>query len=219
MAFWGLISKRERYGLTFKGYMILGGTSIVLLVLVAFNLYPFLAINDPVAGEIMVVGGWLPDYAFASAVNDFKKGKYKLLVTIGSPFDVGSPLRKYGTSADLAAKIIKEIGFDEEKLVALSIPNVKRNRHYQSPLQLKKWLQSNDLNIKALNIYELGPHARRSRLLFMRVFAPDVDVGVIAVSSKDYEPIRWWAYSSGVRHVLGEAIDYIYAKFFLAHPD
>ena len=119
----------------------------------------------------------------------------------------------------MAAEIIKEIGFDEEKLVALSIPNEKRNWHYQSPLQLKKWLQSNDIKIKALNIYELGPHARRSRLLFMRVFVPDVKVGVIAVHSNDYEPNRWWAYSSGVRHVLGEAIDYIYAKFFLAHPE
>ena len=214
MAFWGLISKRERYGLTLRGYIILAGMSIALLVLAVGNLFPFLAVNEPVAGDIMVVEGWLPDYAIATAVRDFKKENYKLLVTTGVPFGIGSPLRRYGTSADLAAVIVRSMGFDEEKLVAVSTPDVKRNRTYESALQLKKWLQSTGLKITALNIYTLGPHARRSRLLFRCVFAPDIEVGVIAVNNRGYEPNRWWTYSNGVRQVLDEAIAYIYAKFF-----
>jgi len=216
MAFWGLISKRERYGLTLRGYIILAGMSIALLVLGAWNLLPFLAVNVPVVGDIMVVEGWLPRYAIATAVRDFKKEDYKLLVTTGVPFGVGSPLRIYGTSADLAASCVRSMDFDEEKLVAVSTPDVKRHRTYESALQLKKWLKSKGLKIKALNIYTLGPHARRSRLLFRCVFAPEVEVGVIAVNSRDYEPNRWWTYSSGVRQVLDEAIAYIYAKFFFS---
>jgi len=216
MAFWGLISKRERYGFTLRGYIILAGMSIVLLVLAVLYLLPFLAVTDPVAGDIMVVEGWLPRYAIATSVRDFKKEKYKLLVTIGVPFGIGSPLRRYGTSADLAASCVRSMGFDEEKLIAVSTPDVKRHRTYESAVQLKKWLRSSGLKIKALNVYTLGPHARRSRLLFMSVFAPDVEVGVVAVNSRDYEPNRWWAYSSGVRQVLDEAIAYVYAKFFFS---
>ena len=217
-AFLGLISKRERYGLTLRGYIIIAGMTIVLLILVVGYLYPFLAVSDPVAGDIMVVEGWVPRYAIERAARDFKKEDYKLLVTTGVPFGIGSPLRRYGTSAELAASCVRSMGIDEERVVAVSTPDVKRNRTYESAIQLKEWLKSKGLKIKALNIYTLGPHARRTRMLYMYVFAPDVEVGIIAVNSKDYEPNRWWTYSSGVRQVLDEAIAYLYAKFFF-YPD
>ena len=214
MAFWGLISKRERYGLTLRGAIILACFGIVLLVFVACNLFPFLALSEPVVGDIMVVEGWLPDYALASVLDDFKKYRYKLLVTTGVPLQAGSHLSKHGNYAEIAAATIRAMGFDEESLVAVPASAVKRDRTYESARQLKEWLQINGHKVKALNVYTLGPHARRTRLLYRNVFAPDVEVGVIAVSSRDYEPDRWWNYSSGLRHVLSEAIGYIYARFF-----
>jgi hypothetical protein len=213
MAFWGLISKRERYGLTLRGAIVFTCFGIVLLVFFACNLFPFLALSAPVAGDIMVVEGWLPDYALVSALDDFKKDRYKLLVTTGVPLQIGSHLSKYGTLAEIAAATIRAMGFDKESLVVVSTPAVKRDRTYESALQLKKWLQISGHKVKALNVYTLGPHARRTRLLYRYVFAPDVDIGVIAVTSRDYEPNRWWNNSNGLRHVLSEAIGYIYAKF------
>jgi len=62
----------------------------------------------------------------------------------------------------------------------------------------------------------LGPHARRSRLLFQKAFGKEVKVGVISVEDRDYDPAHWWRSSEGVREVLGEAIAYFYAKFFFS---
>jgi hypothetical protein len=214
MAFWGLISKRERYGLTLRGAITLACFGIVLLVFVVCNLFSFLAISEPVVGDIMVVEGWLPDYALASALDDFKRGRYQLLVTTGVPLESGSHFSEHGTYAEVAAATIRAMGFDEENLVAVSTPAVKRNRTYESALQLKKWLQVNGHKVTALNVYTLGAHARRTRLLFNYVFAPEVDIGVIAVTSREYEPNRWWNYSSGLHDMLKETIGYIYTKFF-----
>jgi hypothetical protein len=57
-------------------------------------------------------------------------------------------------------------------------------------------------------------HARRTRLLFPKALGPDVEVGIIAVQTPDYDPKRWWRYSEGVRDVIGESIAYVYARFF-----
>ena len=148
MAFWGLISRRERYGLTLRGAIILACFGIVLLVFVACNLFPFLALSEPVVGDIMVVEGWMPDYALASVLDDFKKERYKLLVTTGVPLQVGSHLSKHGTYAEIAAATIRAMGFDEESLVAVSAPAVKRNRTYESAQQLKEWLQINGYKVR-----------------------------------------------------------------------
>jgi hypothetical protein len=57
-------------------------------------------------------------------------------------------------------------------------------------------------------------HARRTRLLYHKAFGKTVTVGVIAVSTPDYDSTQWWRYSDGVREVIGESIAYIYARFF-----
>ena len=60
----------------------------------------------------------------------------------------------------------------------------------------------------------MGPHARRTRLLFQEAFGSKVAVGVIAVPDDAYDPRHWWRSSEGVRDVVGEAIAYVYARFF-----
>ena len=63
-----------------------------------------------------------------------------------------------------------------------------------------------------LNVVSVGPHARRSRLLFRRAFGRQTQVGVVSVPNPDYDPQRWWAYSIGFRTVVGESVGYLYVK-------
>jgi hypothetical protein len=63
----------------------------------------------------------------------------------------------------------------------------------------------------------MGPHARRSRLIFQKAFRDEVGVGVISVPDDEYDQGHWWTTSAGVRTVLGEVIAYLYARFFF-HP-
>ena len=87
-----------------------------------------------------------------------------------------------------------------------------------SAISLKKWWGDHEKTpLSKVNLLTVGPHARRSRLLFEKALGSSVEVGVISIPGKDYETGKWWHSSSGVRMVIGETIAYLYARLFF-HP-
>ena len=209
-----VINKRERYGFTWLGWIVFLSAIIISLIISLRLLHPFLATNAPVNGDIMVVEGWLPDYALEKVIVDFQDGYYKSLVITGGPLSKGSYFAEYSTYAELTAATLIKIGFDDNKLFVIPTPAVNRDRTYASAIALKKWLDNSGIVIEALDIYSFGPHSRRSWLLFQYVFAPDIAIGIVAIQNRSYNAKKWWKTSSGVRIVLSETIAYIYAKFF-----
>lgn len=114
------------------------GLGVTLLSLVLFA-YPFLAPTQPVAGEILVVEGWLPDYALEKVKDRFANGQYKLVVTTGGLLTTGHHLSQYKTWARLAASTLNAKGVPLEKI--MSVPSMfipKRDRTYNSVLEVKK---------------------------------------------------------------------------------
>jgi len=99
-------------------------------------------------------------------------------------------------------------------LAAAPGPDVKKDSTYASAVALKKRLSDSGMEVASVNICSKGPHARRTRLLFEKALGDDVDVGIIALESQEYDPKAWWKTSKGVRTVFGEAIAYLYARFF-----
>jgi len=61
-------------------------------------------------------------------------------------------------------------------------------------------------------LVSMGPHARRSRLLFAKAFSPEVRVGIISLEERDFDPAHWWTSSQGFRTVVDELIAYSYAR-------
>ena len=209
----GLIQRKERLGLTLRGWFVLlfgvGGAFVFAVV----EVHSFLALNQPVEGDILVVEGWLPDYALEEAVSEFGKKGYSLLVTTGGPQAKGDYLIKYGNYAELTAATLKELGLDEEMIRAVPALGVKKDRTYASAVALKEWLSASGLNVKAINVVSLGCHARRTWLLFEKAFdGANVEIGVIAEPNRDYDSERWWRGSQGVRSVIGGSIAYLYAR-------
>jgi hypothetical protein len=78
------------YRKIFRSWRTVVAISIVILALfyVSFA-YEFLSKSHPVAAEILVVEGWLPDYALDQACDEFKRNKYRLLITTGFPHERG----------------------------------------------------------------------------------------------------------------------------------
>ena len=211
----GLVEQKTGWVLTGRGWLIILVTAALLIVLAITFLYSFLTMNRPVSdGEILIVGGWIPDYLLEQVITEFKTHNYQLLITTGGPLSKGSYLSEYGNYADLTAAILKKMGVNEKVLVSVPTPPVKTDRTYAAALAVNKWLLNNDRSVKSLNIFSVGPHARRSWLLGKLAFGETVEVGVIAVASTEYDPNKWWKSSSGVRTVIGETIAYVYAKFF-----
>jgi len=197
--------------------LLLGLGGVALLCATLFGIYPFLALNDPAPGGVLVVEGWVPDYALQAAIAEFRSNPYAKLLVTGIPLEQGAPLSEYTNYANLGAAVLVKLGMSTNEVVAIPAPLSERNRTYAMAMRLKEWLRKHRAAPTKVNLITLGPHARRSRLLFEKALGRDYPVGVIAVPAKGYQGRLWWRNSQGVRVVISEVIGYIYARFFF-HP-
>ncbi|PIS31109.1 MAG: cytosine deaminase [Candidatus Marinimicrobia bacterium CG08_land_8_20_14_0_20_45_22] len=180
------------------------------------NLYPFLAVTEPSGGKTLVVEGWLPDNVIQEVTKIFLDGKYEKIYTTGGPLQQGYFLSKYKTNAELAKATLKEIGFDEKRVIAVPYAKADKDRTFASAIAFKEYLVTSDTTVKSLDVLSLGPHARRSQLLYQKALGKDFKVGIIASHQVGFTPEKWWKSSDGVRMVLDESIAYIYARLFFS---
>jgi hypothetical protein len=211
--FWGVIDYQPRWGLTIRGWLIVLLGSILAIALMGLKLETFLAYNRPVTADVLVVEGWVGDGSIEGAIVEFARGKYQLLITTGIPLGRGKYLTEYKNFAKLSEATLITLGFDPAKIQAIPTPNVERDRTLASAIAVETWLESSTLQVDAINIYTDDVHARRSWMLYKKVFEPEIAVGAIAHPAVDYDPQFWWASSEGFRKVFSEGIAYIYAKF------
>ena len=71
-----LFRQRQVWMPTISGWFFLLLICVATMVLLANNLYSFLAQNAPVGARILVVEGWLTPDELEQAVQAFKNGKY-----------------------------------------------------------------------------------------------------------------------------------------------
>ena len=213
-----LTTIRKRRVLTPVGWAALSIAFGFVLVLTILFVHPFLAPTKPVGGDILVVEGWLPDYALEKVKERFQQGSYQLLVTTGVKISVGYHLSEYKTWAELAASTLMNLDFPEDKIMTAPVyKNFKKDRTYHSILALQRRLNKEGFNEASIDVVSLGVHARRSWFLFEKVFS-SVNVGVVAISPNGYDASRWWLSSAGVRNVISESIAYLYARFIFSSP-
>ncbi len=208
-----LIKRQEIWTLTAQGWVI----AIALIASVMFfsitHLYPFLAVTSPMKADVMVVEGWLTDYALEQAFAEFKSNSYRQIFTTGGPVERGTYLAEYNNFAEIAAASLKKMGVQPEKVVVVPTPDVIKDRTHASAVAFRQWLLNTNLQLESINLLTSDAHARRSWLIYQQVLAPKIKVGVIAAKPQNYDPNKWWVSSEGVRTVISEIIAYIYALF------
>lgn len=208
-----LIQRKEVWLPTIQGWLFILVFTLTLMLFIANHIHSFLAPNFPIKADILVVEGWIEDYAIKSAMQEFQRGGYQKLITTGTPLEQGFYLSEYKTTAELAAATLIALGFPPDQLVAVPAPKVVRNRTAASAIALNEWISQSNLKIKSINLYSSDVHARRSWLMFKQALAPKIQVGVISLDSDSYNPTQWWIYSAGVRSIISETIAYLYARF------
>ena len=184
------------------------------LVLTGRSAHDFLSVSSPVPATVLIVEGWLPDYALAQVIVEFDRGQYQLLITTGGPIERGALLAEYATHAEIAAATLLALAFDPQRLVAVPAPPETRHRTRASALAVSTWLEQEGLRPGAVNLVSLGPHARRSWAAYRESLEPAIAVGIIALPPQDYEPARWWASSQGVKVTLTELLAWLHERLF-----
>ena len=211
----GLLQRRERWGLSRRGWLAAGGLAALLGVLFLFRIYPFLAVTDrqPLS-DYLVAEGWVPVDVLKGACEEFHTGGYRSILVSGCIVHDEWTDKPGVTYADWGASKLRRLGVPNDLIEPVPCFVQKRDRTYSSALAVKQWLDAHGIHPTQINMVTEGCHARRSRLLFQKAFGPDLKVGVIAVADPQFDPDHWWRTSEGVREVIGESIAYLYARFF-----
>jgi uncharacterized SAM-binding protein YcdF (DUF218 family) len=209
-----LLVRKECWRLSLRGKLLLLMALTSLLFIAHWYVYPWLAVTDRQPAEYLVVDGWVHASGLKAVIAEFKRGGYRQILTSGCMgTEEGSPNPR-ANYADWTADDLRQLGVPKEVITPIPSWGEAKDRTFNSALAVKKWFQDTHTPVKCVNVVALGPHARRSRLLFQKAFGGQVAVGVVAVPNGEYDSKHWWRTSEGVREVIGEGIAYIYAKFF-----
>jgi uncharacterized SAM-binding protein YcdF (DUF218 family) len=212
----GMLVRKERWGLSWPGKLVLilalclGGLGVVK------GAYPFLATTRPVSTKTMVVEGWLPPSVVQQLANRYAAREYQQIVIPRGLFRGRSAYESGEFAANYMAESLVQLGVPKDRVHVLFFDSVKVDRTYHSALAVKKWYRERGEQIGSMELVTMGPHARRSRLLFRKALGNEVKIGVLALEDDHYDAQHWWRSSAGVREVPFELIAYIYAKFFFS---
>lgn len=210
----GLLRRKERWGLSWRGWLICAVLVVATSYAVVLSVHPFLAVTDRIDANILVVEGWVHEYAIEKSADEFRTGTYEHIFTTGGPVEgKAGYINDFQTSASVGADLLKKEGIPGESLQMVPSRVASRDRTYGSAVALREWLQEHNMAVRGFNVVTEDTHARRTRLLFQEAFGKGIKVGIIAVPNPDYDARHWWRYSEGVKDVVTEGVAYLYAKF------
>lgn len=212
-----LTSRKLRRRPTWLGWLLIATLFSGLFWGFIANLYPFLAPEQPPRKGVMIVEGWIHDFALDEAITIFKKGNYSKIVCTGVQIETGSYIQQFKSYPEMTAARLKKLGIPEEKIVVTIADDVKKDRTYMAAVALREAIITYNIKETNLHLITTGPHGRRSRLLFSKALGNDYNIGITCLDDMGYEPDEWYKYSEGVRIVISELIAYTYAKLIF-HP-
>ena len=176
-----LLKRKECTVLTWQGWILI--LAVLFFFFTGFLKFipGFLSVNKPITGNILVLDGMMPDFSIKEAIHVFDTGNYDLIVVTGGKIQTGYFIGGYQTMAEVTAASFLQMGFNNEKIVAIPGGEYKRDRTYNSAVSLKQWIKGNNINVKKIDVLAVGSHARRSRFLFARAMDKEYEVGIISV--------------------------------------
>lgn len=207
--------KKEKYVLRVWVKLVILISFFVLFYAVLYNAYSFLSPNQKVEAKVLIVEGWLNDYALEESLEIFRKGEYEHMIITGGPLNTGYVIMNYRSTAKTSFHTLLEYGASPDSMTIVDRELVWRDRTYHSALELKKYLAKKYPKTTSLNLVSLGAHSRRSWLLFQKAM-PNHQIGIISLNDKLYDHHHWWKTSKGFRSVVTEAIGYYYVLFFFS---
>jgi uncharacterized SAM-binding protein YcdF (DUF218 family) len=174
----------------------------------------FLSLTDRQPADVLVVEGWIGPEAIRAAAAEFQQRGYQYVVATGG-MTSGERWEQSGWSyAEGAEHALFRSGVPPDKIIAAPARQTENQRTFENAVAVWRALQARGIHPKALNVFTLGPHARRSLSVFAKVCQPGTQVGVIGWVPPGDASTRWWQSSDRARELLAEAAGYLFESLF-----
>ncbi len=160
----------------------------LLGIICIYPLHSVLSLNEPVDTEMLVVEGWIHHEYFDQVAEAFNNGNYQQIVTTGAYISASETGTCFSSFPQRAAELLKKRDIAEDKIIQLPWKDFHDTKTYSSFLPLKDWLQNQNTDIKAINLYTASVYARKSYHLCKRALGKQIKIGVIAGPTLEYNP-------------------------------
>ena len=208
-----LVRRRTFWVPTLAGWLGLFVLIGTLVSLWWFQGESFLAKTLRQPAEVLVVEGWIGIEGVKAAKTEFDQGGYEYIVATSGLSGNVWDLRRW-TLASEAEELLLRAGLPKDRVI-LAIPReTDEHRTYESALASRQALAARGIHPRAINVFTLGVHARRSRLVYAKVFSAETPTGVIAWTPTHSTDERWWRSSSRAGDFLKETVGYLLELLF-----
>jgi hypothetical protein len=189
--------------LTLFGVLACAFVAYVMLI------HDFLAVNRPVQADVLVVEAWISDdrTLVQNAADVIRGGNYRTVFCVATEAPQVDDDHGGSESEHLAASLIK-LGVDSEIVHALA-PQAARDRTYSGALAIRSRLRNTQ--VRSINVFTSGVHARKSWILYQKALPPDVSVGIISGKHSIYPVPHWWRSGRGIYLIVRNTFGYLYA--------
>ena len=170
---------------------------------------PFLSQTERQPADILVVEGWIGIEGITAAKAEFEGGGYRFIVAAGGMSGNRWDRRQWSYATE-AEELLLRLGLPRDQVILATPQDVQSHRTFASAVAVVRTLQSRGLQAKAINIFTLGAHARRSRLVYAKVQQPGTEVGVISWIPPGYYSGPWWRSSDRALELIKESVGYLF---------
>lgn len=167
----------------------------------------FLSLTRRETPEVLIVEGWIDDRGSVAAAEEFRQQGYQYIVATGGLTGRPWNSRRWSYAEETQRYLLRE-KVPAEKII-LAVPReVETQRTFEMAVASKRAIEASGLHPKTVTVFTRGCHARRSRLVFAKVFGPGVAVGAVAWHPPGYRSEPWWRSTDRGSDFMKETVGY-----------
>lgn len=204
-----LFQRRSIWWPTLLGWAGFFITLGIPFVLWCFQGESFLARTERQLADILVVEGWIGIEGIKAAKTEFEQGGYRYIVATGGMSGNRWDTRRWSL-ANEAEELLLRLGLSRDQVILAKPQDVQNHRTFASAVAVWHALHERGIQAKAINLFTLGVHARRSRLVYAKVQQFDIQVGVVSWTPPGYYSGSWWQSSDRSLELLKETVGFLY---------
>ena len=207
-----LFQRRSIWWPTWQGWLMLLAGFGIPAVIWGFLGERFLSLTARQPAEVLVVEGWIGLDGMRAAKEEFDRGGYRYAVTAGALTSNRWNVQRWNYATE-ARKLLLRAGVPADQVIEAPALETEAQRTFEAALAVSHVLTARGLRAATVNVFTLGAHARRSRLVFAKVLSPGTEVGCVAWIPAVYGTEPWWRSSERAEDLLKETVGYGFELF------
>ena len=208
-----LIQRKSLWWPTLWGWAVLVVAVAGTTCLWWFKAESFFSLTDRrSSASVLVVESWIGFEGLAAAQAEFERGGYEYLVSAGGLSDNRWDRRRWNLAHE-ARDFFVRAGVPSSQVLEAWRDETTNQRTFATAVAAWQALRAAGVHPQGVNVFTLGPHARRSRLVFAKVFGPEVAVGVISWAPPRTQIGPWWRSSERAEDLIKESVGWPFELF------